>query len=102
MSYKDGGAKQTQDYRDYFNHFDAPLTIGTSTSRSRFHAGFLGSGKWFRSDSRYSRAASPSRAMGGIVATRSLPEGGLTSGRRRVMQEAARRQCWAGPFMLRR
>jgi hypothetical protein len=24
MSYKDDGAKQTQDYRDRFNHFDAP------------------------------------------------------------------------------
>jgi hypothetical protein len=25
MSYKDTSAKQTQDYRDRFNHFDAPM-----------------------------------------------------------------------------
>jgi hypothetical protein len=25
MSYKDGDAKHTYDYRDHFNHLDAPL-----------------------------------------------------------------------------
>jgi hypothetical protein len=25
MSHKNAGAKQTQDYRDRFNHFDAPV-----------------------------------------------------------------------------
>jgi len=27
MSYEDGNAKQTQDNRDCFNHFDAPLLL---------------------------------------------------------------------------
>jgi hypothetical protein len=27
MRNKDDDAKQTQDYRDYFNHFDAPLLL---------------------------------------------------------------------------
>jgi hypothetical protein len=27
MSYKDDDAKQTQDYRDHIDHFDAPLLL---------------------------------------------------------------------------
>jgi hypothetical protein len=27
MSQEDESAKQTQDYRDHFNHFDAPLLL---------------------------------------------------------------------------
>jgi hypothetical protein len=27
MSHKDGDTKQTQDDRDHFNHFDAPLLL---------------------------------------------------------------------------
>jgi hypothetical protein len=27
VSNKDGGAKQTQNYRDNFNHYDAPLVL---------------------------------------------------------------------------
>ena len=47
MSYKDASAKQTQDYCD-FNHFNAPIYYGYVDSRSRFRAGFVGAGKWFR------------------------------------------------------
>jgi hypothetical protein len=27
VSHKDGDAKHAQDYRDHFNHFDAPATV---------------------------------------------------------------------------
>jgi hypothetical protein len=27
VSYKDGGAKKTQDYRDNFDHYDAPFIL---------------------------------------------------------------------------
>jgi hypothetical protein len=32
MSYKNASAKQTQNYRDHFNHFDAPVLHSLSTS----------------------------------------------------------------------
>ena len=52
MSYKDGDANHAQDYRNHFNHFDAPLLLVRLIRRSWFHAGFFEAGKWFRSDSR--------------------------------------------------
>jgi hypothetical protein len=52
MSHKDAGAKQTQDDRDRFNHFDAPVLqlLGRSDSPRRFQDRFVSPTKWFRAD----------------------------------------------------
>jgi hypothetical protein len=57
MSHKDASAKQTQDYRDRFNHFDAPVLqlLGRLDSPRRFQDRFVSPTKWFRACRRLHR-----------------------------------------------
>jgi len=50
MGRKDASAKQTQDYRDRFNHFDAPrVTLLVTLGSPRwFQDCFFSQTKWFR------------------------------------------------------
>jgi hypothetical protein len=51
MSYKDTNAKQAQDCRDRFNHFDDRVTLqDTSGSPRWFQDRFVRPTKWFRAD----------------------------------------------------
>jgi hypothetical protein len=70
MSHKDASAKQTQDYRDHFNHFDAPVLqlVGWSDSPRGFQDRFVNPTKWFRACRRLHRRgptihASPLRIL---------------------------------------
>jgi hypothetical protein len=64
MSYKDGGAKQTQDDRDHFDHFDAPgdTLLVRVIGDPGFRPASSGPEKWFRSDSRSKSAIAKQRA----------------------------------------